>query len=252
MNKTGSVWAARQEEYWDSIAPGYDQKYSDIWSQYENALVQRRIAGLLPRSITKPMVLEFGCGTGLGYNLLLSEQMNFGFEYIGIDVSPAMLQKFSSRVPEDLNLINTSLELVPPDRFTNIDLVMGIFTSGSYVNMELRALLSLLRGWLKPHTGVMYISFLNRTSLTHIARWGLKSCIDYASRGTHSATVPARRYSKPELLRACKALGLAGAVHSLGPLAGLLQTPSLWRINATMLDATLFTHTIEITATRSG
>ncbi len=207
-------------------------------------------AGLLPQSIINPRVLEFGCGTGLGYNLL-SEQMTFGLDYTGIDVSPTMLEVFKSRTSADLNLINTSLEMVPSDGFTNIDLIMAIFTSGSYVNMDLGALLSLLRGWLKPHTGVMYISFLNRTSLTHIARWGLKSCIEYASRRTNSDTVPARRYSKSELLQACKTLGLTGTVHSLGPLAGLLQIPILWRINATMLDTTFFTHTIEITATRT-
>ena len=242
---TNDEWIERQRQYWDKIANRYDHTYSDAWSLYENTIVERTLSRLLPRDAR---VVEFGCGTGLGYGLMTRTRANLN--YTGIDVSAAMLSIFRSRRAENVTLINASLESIAPAQFTDVDLVVAIFTSASYIDMELDALLSLLCKWLRPG-GCIYISFLNRTFLAHMPRWGLRSRIEYATRGIHLGTVPARRYTKLELLRACRTLNLRGRVHSLGPFAGLVERPVLEQLNSALRRTTLLTHTIELVATKA-
>jgi SAM-dependent methyltransferase len=250
FSQTDPEWTDRHMAYWNSLAIRYDREYSDPWSQYENGLVKRRIANLLPQSLDNLQVIEFGCGTGLGYTFM-ADLTSPKLQYTGIDLSSEMLSIFRERrASSSLKLLNSPLEAFTSSSFTDIDIVIGIFTSASYVNLDLPALLALIGSWIKPCTGSMYISFLNRTSLHGILKWGTKARIEYSSRGLNSDVIPARRYTKSELLRACEALGLAGKVYSLGPLAGLYQAPILWGLNAAMHESTLFTHTIDLMAKR--
>src|SRR5262249_45229090 len=148
-----------QKKYWDNVAAGYDKHYSDRWSQHENKLVEQRLSNLLTFCPTRPRIVEFGCGTGLGYQLL-TKALSTELDYTGIDVSPAMLSVFKTKPRAEAGLINSALELLPPDSFSNVDLVMAIFTSASYVDMGLDQLLDRLCGWLKPEAGILYLSFL--------------------------------------------------------------------------------------------
>jgi SAM-dependent methyltransferase len=248
-SNTHEEWTKIQAAYWDSIASGYDSQYLNAWSRYENALVQRRLLNILRHVPATPEIVEFGCGTGLGYNLVSAHSDQI--KYTGIDVSPVMLDVFRRRIHDGVDLLNYPMESMSPGRFADLDLAFAIFTSASYVDMELEALLSLLRGWLKPHTGVMYISFLNRLSLSNIVTCGFRSRIRYSSRGIRTGvTVPARRYSKAELLRASRSLGLKGNVCSLGPLVGILEKPILQGVNSALLGLSLPAHTIDLVARR--
>jgi SAM-dependent methyltransferase len=248
---THEEWTRVHADYWNNIASDYDTQYSNLWSMYENTLVQQRLSSILCQVPETAKVVEFGCGTGLGYSMV--SRLGVDIKYTGIDISSAMLNGFARHAADDISLLNVPLESVSPGQFDGLDLVFAIFTSASYVDMELEELLSLLCGWLKPHTGVMYISFLNRLSLSHIVRCGFRKRIGYSSRGIRTdVTVPARRYSKAELLRASHDLGMEGAVHSLGPLAGILEKPLLRNLNSALLSFKLLAHTIDLVARRAG
>ncbi|WP_406199504.1 class I SAM-dependent methyltransferase [Streptomyces europaeiscabiei] len=242
-------WLDRQTEYWDSLADTYDETYDSAWSARENALVAGRLASLLPSRETCNVV-ELGCGTGLGYGLLASSTSS-KIEYTGIDVSPRMLATFKRKYPvADIGLVNVSVEEVPEDQFENIDLVMAIFTSASYVRMPLDSLLQRILMWLNPKGGCLYLSFLNRASLRLAPQWGLKPEIQYASRCTRGGVVPAIRYSRSDLVRASYVHGLEARIVSLGPLAGLLEFPFIWPLNSLLADFSAGSHTIEMIAKR--
>lgn len=244
-------WELRHRLYWDKLSSNYDSTYKDSWSTYENRLVQERLTALVSRGTDSLRVVEFGCGTGLGYSLLRNATER-QFDYTGIDLSPGMLKTFKARHSGVEDLVNAPLESMSRDQFSNVDLVFAIFTSGSYVDLELPDLLSLLHGWLKPQCGVIYLSFLNRSSLKHIVRWGFRHRIEYASRHTSIGRVPVRRYSRLDLTQACDAFGMKSEVYSLGPFAGVLELPRLREINSVFTKVTALTHTVDVIATRDA
>ncbi|MFI6345665.1 class I SAM-dependent methyltransferase [Streptomyces sp. NPDC050560] len=240
-------WVARQRRYWDSLSTAYDRMYDSAWSARENGLVAGRLAPLLPPG-TACHVLELGCGTGLGYDLL-ARHTTAGIRYTGIDVSPGMLAAFARKHRAgEVTLVNAPVEEVPADRFADVDLVMALFTSASYVRLPLEALLRKILGWMRPKGGRLYLSFLNRTSLRLAPAWGFRPEIQYSSRRTRGAAAPALRYSRADLLRAARAHGLAARIVSLGPLTGMLEMPLAWSLNRLLADFTPGTHTIEMIA----
>jgi SAM-dependent methyltransferase len=247
----GGEWLELHKAYWDRLAPSYDGHYGDMWSAAENMLVKQRIGSLLAKATVNPKILEFGCGTGLGY-LLIQDVIGPIPSYVGVDISPGMLATFRQRIGHPVHLINRPLEAFCEDSFHGLDAVIAIFTSGSYINLDLRSLLALLCGWLKPDGGVMYVSFLNRSAVRYIPRWGWKRNIQYSTRGSRHGSVPARRYTKVELLRACAHLPVCAIVRSLGPLTGLVQAPALWQLNMAMEKFTFLTHTIDLLAKRTA
>ncbi|MFE4551509.1 class I SAM-dependent DNA methyltransferase [Streptomyces sp. NPDC056785] len=243
MNK--EEWAARQAQYWDSLAATYDRLYDSAWSTQENTLVASRLMALMPPQLVCN-VLELGCGTGLGYDLLTKSAAT-KIRYTGVDISSRMLAAFERKHPgENINLVNASVEEIRVDQFENIDLVMAIFTSASYVHLPLDSFLWKILGWLNPKGGRLYLSFLNRASLRLAPKWGLRPDIQYASRRTNDGFVPATRYSRSDLLGVARNYDLKASIVSLGPLAGLLELPFAWPLNCFLADFTLGSHTIEM------
>ncbi|MEU2540297.1 class I SAM-dependent DNA methyltransferase [Streptomyces iakyrus] len=240
-------WVVRQAQYWDSLAATYDCVYDSVWSTRENALVASRLISLVPPRVMCN-VLELGCGTGLGYDLLV-KNTSAKIRYTGVDVSSKMLAKFERKYPgEDIHLVNAAVEEIQPDQFKNIDLVMAIFTSASYVRLSLDSLLRKILGWMNPDGGHIYLSFLNRASLRLALEWGLRPEIQYASRRTSGGAVPAMRYSRSDLLVAARTYGLKANVVSLGPMVGLFELPFAWPLNRFLADFALGSHTIEMIA----
>ena len=82
-------WANKQKDYWDSISGEYDSLYGDTWSRLENSQVLGQLMNI-PALQTANRVLDVGCGTGLGYELC-EQVINKPFEYVGIDISPEMV-----------------------------------------------------------------------------------------------------------------------------------------------------------------
>ncbi|MBY8858788.1 class I SAM-dependent methyltransferase [Nocardia sp. CA2R105] len=241
-------WLKRQTRYWDTVAPVYDRHYSTEWSAGENAIVAARLSRLLPDH-RDPRVLDLGCGTGLGYHLLT--ELRPHVNYTGVDASAGMLEVFRKKFDTDVHLINQPAEWLAAGRFADLDLVIAIFTSASYIDLPLPDLLERVGGWIKPSGGI-YLSFLNRMSIGSLGSTGFGRVIDYSSRGMKSGTVPARRYSTRELIETCRALGLTANVVSLGPFAGLVESRLFMKANAVLSNSSLFGHTIDVVITGRG
>jgi SAM-dependent methyltransferase len=86
-----SLWSTPHNaiiDHYDAEAEQYDNGYSDAVSLAENEVVMQMLKPLLGES-----VLDIGCGTGLLLDYLSPEV------YLGIDISPAMIQKAQAKHP---------------------------------------------------------------------------------------------------------------------------------------------------------
>jgi ubiquinone/menaquinone biosynthesis C-methylase UbiE len=116
--------------YYDAVAQDYDDLYTDGISQAENALVVRE----LRQMCAGKRVLDLGCGSGLGYELLL-EACGSAFEYVGVDISSQMVEAARKRWPAVENaafevMDAADLSYFPADSF---DCVISLFGSFSHV-----------------------------------------------------------------------------------------------------------------------
>lgn len=78
---------------WDAAARRYDQAYSDPASRAENKVIQR---WLRPLTCQGGRLLDLGCGTGLVLDLV----PELAPRYVGVDISPAMLEVARGKHPE--------------------------------------------------------------------------------------------------------------------------------------------------------
>lgn len=87
----------RHRAYWDILARQYDQLYVGGYSQRENeavaALIQQHLRG------HAQSILDIGCGTGLGYELVRPLILNQPHRYTGIDLSHEMIRVASGKYP---------------------------------------------------------------------------------------------------------------------------------------------------------
>ena len=131
--KTGTILINRKECY---LASEYS--YDDIASEYESAFADDvfadedvQTADLISRHNTSGKVLEIGCGSGMVTRNMLFDSN----QYVGIDPSPNMLEKFRSvELLSDLKTINTDFESFYSDDKYNF--VFATYGAASYVKPE--------------------------------------------------------------------------------------------------------------------
>lgn len=185
------------EQYWDSLAAFNDKLYSSEWCHFEDQILKNDLSNLLRRAPGR-RILDLGCGTGLGYELLKDEGANI--DYLGVDISSEMLAAFRSKHP-DANLIKSSacdiLNHIAGQKF---DLIVSTNVAASFFpNIE--SVIEKIHGLLVSN-GIVSLSVLNRFSLRRIL--GMK-CFsvesDYKSRGDVLSTLPisARTFYKGEM-----------------------------------------------------
>lgn len=121
-------WTSTHQTYWDTVAHRYDGFYTSCWSRRENKLVTQRLARAdLPE---EPVVLDLGCGTGLGASLVRRVRPNAS--YIGVDVSPTMLDLARRRHPTGAYVAGTfdsDITFIDSD---SIDCVLALFSTLSF------------------------------------------------------------------------------------------------------------------------
>ncbi len=143
----GAVMSAA--EFYDAIAARYDEANGNLWPA-ENAV----IALLLARArCTRGRVLDLGCGTGLYLELMRKGPQN----YVGIDISPAMVAQARRKFPRHTFHVQAIEELTAVAAF---DTAVSLFGSFSYV---LDVGLGLNKIWqsLKPG-GRMFLMLLGQ------------------------------------------------------------------------------------------
>ncbi len=246
-NRSGASesWLITQAKYWNSVAVYYDQLYMGSWSSAEDATVVDR----LRRYGRDPTcVLDLGCGTGLGHDLVVAA---FGeVSYHGRDISSAMLDALQARRAGLVTSLGPMEDLhdLPDESF---DLVTVFSTAASYA-ADTIALLTEARRVLRP-SGLLYVSALSRTSLRRIVRGRLRATEVYRTRNEHNSDhgVPARTFTRRELGSYLRRCGFdIVRIDTQGTLSGVLERTTLWR-SSRLADACLpLGHSLEAIARR--
>ncbi len=232
--------------YWDAIARTYDSLYDTAWSGRENQRVGRLLATLdLPDA---PRVVDLGCGTGLGFEILDRQRPNL--EYFGFDCSAEMLEVFLRRRPKVMvrRMAIGSLAAAAP---LCADLVMCLSGTGSCVPC-VHAVMNVARRHTKPG-GWLYLSVLSRRSLRRLVSGGplRRGGEMYRTRGDSSRfRVPMACYSGSEVIRCLESYGFVLArANSVNALSGVLEIPALWQLGAGLASvAPPLSHQLEFVA----
>lgn len=228
-------WDREQRDYWSSLAPRYDSYYRSRWSKLENTWTEQRLAKLV--TVPDPTVVDLGCGTGLGAELL-GRYISLD-NYLGVDISPEMAA-LTTRLGvatyigdmDDLVVVETA----------SVDLVISIFSAVSF-SRDPAALFAEVHRVLKSN-GTAYLSVLGRT------RSKSPLPIRFRTRGAEGVepSTPAFRFSPKTLRCLAKDAGLhVGRVDGMNSLSDVLEFPALWgvgRLLARILPST--SHLLEI------
>jgi SAM-dependent methyltransferase len=242
-----ATWQQSHTRYWTAVAPRYDQLYRTRWSRYENLRV---MAGLSRHAVkARPLVLDLGCGTGLGHRIL-SETIG-GHSYVGLDISAAMLRRLEPRLAPS-GVLRADVGAPLPFREQSFDLVVALFATGSYVP-ELGGLLREVHRVLKP-SGLATISVVSRDSLRRRLAGQRGGVEILGTRGdpVTSGPPPVRTYTPQEARAAAARAGLrVRECIGLNALSGVAEIPFLFRLGRVMAQRRPWlSHTFDLVVDR--
>lgn len=178
--------AGTSAAYWDGIAPWYARAYRDSWSLREDRAVSDLILEWLEPQ-DADVILDVGCGQGLGANLLQSSS----YRLIGIDISMEMLSRFEC--DSHRQVLRADMHRLPfrNDCFNG---VVSIFGCLSYAD-DLDIVLSEIDRVMKPNSRFL-IMLLSRFALDRVLRLQIASHGMYGSQGAPGPGVEAQFYSR--------------------------------------------------------
>ena len=214
-------------QYWDAIAPLYDELYNDDWSRLEDEVTRNMVQATV--SAAGGRVLDIGCGTGFGY--ALCQELTARVEYTGVDISREMLRVARARFPEGRFLWGNGgvLALEEPASFDVVLMLNGVLSFVENAKTTLRHASTLLR-----RGGGILASGLARYSLRRLVHGRLAAHEEFATRGTTrlAPRTTARAFAVGELRRALR-LGEFDEVRvrGVGVFAGVAQWPALWGLD---------------------
>lgn len=213
-----------EEKYWDAVAARYNGLYDNDWSRFEDSQSRVDIGRLLERA-PGVRVLDIGCGAGLGYELLRSVRSDV--DYVGIDISGAMIDELKKKYPTAKVLHASGDDLALVFDSCQFDMVMAINVSASFP-LDTTRMISGVRSVLSPG-GWFYLSFLNRYSLRRLTRGLWEADEPYRTRGDSESDdfVWAKTYSANALLSLCRESGFRN-VHCVyrSVLGGVWESPA--------------------------
>nr|BFE63475.1 hypothetical protein GCM10020063_080010 [Dactylosporangium thailandense] len=237
-DRADDEWQERQRVYWAGISSRYDELYRSGWSALENAWTRRRLKFL--RELADPVVLDLGCGTGLGLSFV--RHHNERARYVGLDISKDMVGPL---IDQGERVVIGSMDDLGAFDNASVDVVISLFSSLSYADRTETVFAETARV-LKPG-GWAYFSVLSAHALS---RWragagrGL-----YQTRGDHrtGAAVPVREHTTRTMRRLGQRAGLRPVrITGMNLFSGLWEFPPMWRVGrhgARLLPA--LAHTIE-------
>lgn len=178
---TPAVTPLDNTDYWNTVAPYYDDLYHDSYSEAEDHALYERINTTFKSGI----LLDVGCGLGLGRSLLDPD-----VGYIGCDISSEMIARAKLHWPRQQFDMADACALPYAD--AQFDGLMMLYSVFSFVRDPLQAIMEMYRV-LKPGAPILIMG-LNRGALWRIragqSGWhGL-----YSTRGSRAGIATDARY----------------------------------------------------------
>ena len=155
----------------------------------------REVGGLIREFGSGGTILDIGCGPGIIARELRGQYSG----YVGLDISPSMVQECRHMNADDLNVhaIIASAEDLPfPGRLFDIVLCLGVLEYLRDVGMALHEVARVLRD-----DGFVIVSMLNAVSPCE--RWRQRT-----RAREHGSKLPVRLYGRHEMCRCLEAKGL--------------------------------------------
>jgi len=159
--------------YYDAVAKHYDQLYTDPLSQAENEIIAGKLFKKIEKKSGDVKILDLGCGTGLGYEMVKARCVEAGINliYHGIDISSEMVKVAQEKHLTDKNctfqvLDMNHLEQLPDNTY---DIVCSIFGSFSHAE-QYEEVLSNINRVLLP-SGEIFLMTYSRFSLRNISNF---------------------------------------------------------------------------------
>ncbi len=197
--------AEQSRQYYDKVADQYDILYMDGVSVAENNIVGNLLADIIPPG---GKVLDLGCGSGLGYELL-TRRLATPFEYVGVDISVGMVRAARRKFlgARNAQFITMNMEDLSYFRTATFDVCASLFGSFSHV-LNWSPAVAEIRRVLKPGGEIMLMVY-SRFSLrnlfqlvTRLSAQRLAEVRPYEIRKTSgSIYADARFYTKGNILR---------------------------------------------------
>ena len=160
-----------KKSYYDVVAEQYDAISSSNIHLAENQILQSIFQALVvERGSEIKQLLDFGCGTGLGYELSREHLcLSKDSKYIGYDVSEEMLkvcaQKHSQSLGVQIELHQSNInEMSAEDMPKNSDAILMTFGSFSYVE-DPKQFFTNVRQVLSPGNGHILLMAYSRFSI---------------------------------------------------------------------------------------
>ncbi len=190
--------------YWDGVAQRYHALYDNEWSLFEDSVLKSDLQRLVGQTAGK-RILDVGCGMGLGYELLGG--VASGADYVGVDISGAMLHELRERHPTVRTVQLSGDSLTPFFTPGQFDAVISINVAASFP-AHTQQLIQDVFTVLVPG-GSTYLSFLNRHSLRRIVHGRRGAEEQYRTRGddNNSDFAWAKTYARQELTSMCRTVG---------------------------------------------
>jgi SAM-dependent methyltransferase len=227
---------AENKRFWDEQAARYDSLYTSAWWQLEDSQIKDWLPELSLPKDRAAVVLDIGCGTGFLFRQL--EACRITCDYVGVDISPQMLEHFDPPGRACVKLEEADIADYEWHCDEPPDLIASIYCPLSFSTERWTVIHRLANEQKKG--GMLFLMLLNRYSLRRLLRLELGSRGRYAPRERPEAekSGPATDaevfYDRPAEVRA--AVTEAGYQVTYlggdGPLSGVLEKPSLWRASA--------------------
>lgn len=198
----------KAKELFDRVADGYEEKCDLKVFNFSSMIFQHRInivKEMISKVSTPGRVLDYGMGPAVFGEACI----NHGLSYLGIDISPVMVEHARALGLKDAEFVVGDLEALKPYQSQmNAVIAIGLIDYLEHPDKGLEALASAVRP-----DGDLIISFRNRFSMPTVERdvakqlWRLLPVKNSSQKAFTAEDVHERSFSAPYLKSVLKKLG---------------------------------------------